>query len=208
MERIEKMNQILEHAMQFASKDRERNRHSLAATHALRSACGFLMMKNGTIDWCGPEADNVGYETIYQYMAGEFFAKDGKYKAKVDCANEQAHIMKNGVNGLRERWLEMCGEILCVIPRYANRREIQIITLDPDYVVNEAGQTAEDVYFERDLKSMNGQMRVFLGRGCVLKGKEAIKREVIGQVMTLLETVPQYPKHAIPIAALPGPSAH
>lgn len=208
MERIAKMNQLLEHALTFASKDRERTRHSLAATHSLRAACGFLMLNNGTVDWCGPEKDVIGYETIYQYMAGEFFAKDGKFKAKADCANEQAHIMRNGVNALRERWLELCGEILFVIPRYSNRREIQVITIDPDYVVNATGQTAADVYFERDMKSMNGQMRGLLGRGCVLKGKDEVKREVLGHVLTLLDSVPQYPTHPIPLAAIPGPSAH
>jgi hypothetical protein len=207
MESNEVLSLIIHEALQYASKDRTRTRHSLGATYALQSAGRFLLANGGTIDWCGPEADIVGYETIYQYMAGEHFAKDGKYKEKVDYANNQAHIMRNGVNSIRERLLERCGEILFVVPRYSNRREIQVITTNPDYAVNDSGQTAAEIYLDRDMKSMSGQVRTFLERNSVLKGKDAAKHAVMGEVMTLLENVRQYPTHPLPVA-LPGPSAH
>lgn len=198
---------VIAYAMKYFDKNGERLRQDLAVAHSINAASEFLRRNEYTIHWCGPEDDEIGYETIYQYAAGEHFGKDKKYKEKVEFADSQAHIMKNGFNRIRERYLEQCGEILFMVPRYANRRGIQIITTNPLYVANESGQTVLDIFCDRETKMMSGQVKNFIQRSVALNGSDATKNALLDRFIKLIDSTPRYPTHPMQVA-VPGPAAH
>jgi hypothetical protein len=145
---------------------------------SLIMAGNFLKANNLTIDWCGPDLDPFGYETIWEYCAGEYFGRDRKAREKSNFVDSHTHIMRNGFNRLKEHLFEQFGRVLFVVPRTERNRLVQVITLDRDYVINSKGDTALNIFLGRDSKAVNGQLMAVYRRSAMIYGPDSAKMQL------------------------------
>jgi len=187
------MNEVIRQLMKtrnaasiFFDKSGKKNRSDDGAEWSLVSAANFLIERNGVIDWAGKERCDFGYETIWEYCAGEYFGKGRKSKEKAEQANENAHIFRNGFNRLKERMLEEWETPLYVIPRNIGQRDIEIITLDAGYVVNAQGQLALEVAMQRDNKQIGNKLKACYSRTAIMYGAENAKAQITASVHQIM----------------------
>ena len=186
------LEQTLAHAIKYADKEGKRERRQSAEAVAKVKAVNALKYFNETIDW---DAHNcvVGYETIYHYVAGEYFGAGLKPMAKAEAANEYVGVIKQGFRSLRETMLEQHNILVYMTPRTANGLKIEVITIDPDYVVDAiTGATADDIATERDARQAQGQVRSAYRRQAKIRGPE-IARHLIQGAITGALTAPVAP---------------
>jgi hypothetical protein len=173
---IEKLALTTNAASQFFDKNGKRLRSDEYNEWSLVLAGKYLQECKMTIDWCGPVNDSFGYETIWEYCAGEYLGQNKKFREKAEFADSHAHVMRNGFNRLKERMLEQWGTPLFMVPRAADRKPIEIITLDKDYVANAKGKTVMEVFMSRDTKMISGQLKAVYQRGAALYGADGAKQ--------------------------------
>ncbi len=175
---IAKLNSTRESASKFAHKQGEAERSESRKEWSLIHATTLLMRHNMTIDWVGTNECPIGYKTIWEYCAGEYFGSTQKSRDKIPLAIENALDMRNGFSRLKERLLEEWGYVLLTVPREIGRQQIVVITLDSSYVINKEGQTAYDVQLTRDEKLVSGQIRSSFQRSARLIGVDETKHSM------------------------------
>ena len=168
----------MESAAKYAHKIGTSERSEERKEWSLIHACSFLLNRNKTIDWAGSINCSFGYDTIWEYCAGEHWGRNKKPMQKVEFAKEHALDMRNGFSRLKERLLDEWGYVLLTVPRSVDRQQIVVITLDTEYVVNESGQTANDIQLLRDEKLARGQLKSTFHRTARLVGVESAKQSL------------------------------
>jgi hypothetical protein len=112
-----------------------------------------------------------GFNTIYKAIAGTFhhlILLDGAneaynpratYLERTKNAEAYEHLYRQGFRSLNEKLTEEWdGVVLYSVPRTVSGGLIEVITLNPDYMVNDT-QTAAEVYMERLEAQARGQLR-------------------------------------------------
>ena len=169
-EMMVKMTSTRESASKYAHKQGDAERSESRKEWSLIHASTFLMKHGLTIDWSGTNQCPIGYETIWEYCAGEYFGANSKSREKIPLAIEHASDMRNGFNRLKERLFEEWGYVLLTVPRSVDRQQIVVITLDSSYVINDRGQTAHEIQLMRDEKLVRGQIKSSFQRSARLVG--------------------------------------
>lgn len=176
-------------ARKFFDKRWKKERSDETQAWSLTEVGEYIMRQpNLTINW-DLNSDTVGFETIWEYIAGECYGRGQKPRVKIDRAMEYAHVMKNGIMRLKERLFEEWGTILYIVPRTENSRNIEVITLNGDFVVNESGQTAREIYFNRGYKGAMGQVRSVYNRTVSILGNDKsthVRERIVSQVQETL----------------------
>lgn len=184
-EMIVKMTSTRESASKYAHKQGDAERSESRKEWSLIHASTLLMKHGLTIDWVGTDLCPIGYETIWEYCAGEYFGGNAKSREKIPLAIEHASFMRNGFNRLKERLFEEWGYVLLTVPRTINRQQIVVITLDSSYVVNSEGQTAHDIQLMRDEKLVRGQLRSSFHRSARLIGVDEARNSMDSILSTI-----------------------
>jgi hypothetical protein len=182
---VQKLNATIQAASKYAHKRGEAERSEVRKEWSLIHAAAFLNRCNGVIDWVGKEKCPFGYNTIWEYCAGEYFGADKKPNQKAAAVLEREVEMKNGFNRLRERLLEEWGMVLLMVPRKVDDQRIVVITLNNDYVVNLSGQTASEIQLEKDSKLLRGQVKSSFNRTARLLGVDETKQSIDCMLETL-----------------------
>lgn len=154
---IAKLSSTVSFGQTFFDRSGSKMRSEDSAEWSMTHAGTFLIEKNGTISWDG-DSDQFGYNNVWEFCAGEHFGKNCKPKTKAELAELHFMTMKNGYRNLQKRLEEEWGMNLIMTPRRENGKYIEVITLDPTFVVNSAGQTAGDLYMNRGFKMTIGQL--------------------------------------------------
>jgi len=165
-----KLKSTLEAAIKYAHKSGHAERSESRKEWSLVHAASFLSRSGKTIDWSGNADCPFGYETIWEFAAGEYWGFNKKPVQKVELAKEHSVDMRNGFSRLKERLFDEWGYVLLTVPRSVDRQQIVVITLDLSYVVNDRGQTAYDIQLMRDEKLVRGQIKSSFQRSARLVG--------------------------------------
>ncbi len=177
-EMVTKLNSTCESASKYAHKQGDAERSESRKEWSLIHSATLLMRNNLTIDWVGTSDCPFGYETIWDYCAGEYFGAGKKPMQKVELARDHSLDMKNGFARLKERLFEEWGYVLLTVPRNIGRQQIVVITLDSSHVINSEGQTAHDVQLMRDEKLVRGQLRSSYQRSARLIGADEARHNM------------------------------
>lgn len=173
------LEKTLAHAMKYADKEGKRQRKDSARTVAKIHAANALKYFNGIIDW-DPTTCPMGYATVYHHIAGEYFGAGLKPMEKAEQSNDYAGTLKQGFNSLRETMLEQHNILLYMVPRTPTNLKIEVISIDPDYVVDTiTDMTVDDVAAERDSKQAQGQIRSAYTRQAKIHSKEEAKAKIM-----------------------------
>ena len=106
------------------------------------------------------EHRDFGYENIWEAFAGEHHEPAANTVQKVHNAEEWAAAYRAGCTQLNDKLLEEWDDVqVFLIPSTVDGLLIHHITIDPDYVVNAAGETALTIWEQRELKRANGRVR-------------------------------------------------
>lgn len=133
-------------------KRKERDQQSLIFANA-------LMSSGGTFEF-SDDLKRFGYRTIFQAMAGELHEVGANAVTRVKNSEEFEGHYSQGCSALNAKLMEEWGNcVIYAIPRQVNDKQIAIITIDPDLVVNHLGQTAKQVFALREEKRTRGQMQ-------------------------------------------------
>mgnify|MGYP003374184480 CR=1 FL=1 len=189
MNLFEKLETTYQSAAKYADKFGKRARSDERSEWSLVHAAAFLKSKGLSIDWQGPTECPFGYDTIWDYCAGEYHAMDQKPAKKVKAAQEYSVEMRNGFLRLKERVMEEHGLVLFNVPRKVDNQQIVVITLHSDYVVNQNGETAGEIQRMRDEKLVKGQIKSSFKRSALLVGKDEA-RDCIDRILNNIATEP------------------
>lgn len=141
-----------------------------------------LMHCGGTFEFTQAMRD-FGYETIWQAMAGELEVEGAKPFKKVENAGEFAVEYQRGCTMLNAKLIDQWDDVVIfTLPRKENGALIEIITLNPEYVVNAAGDTAFKVWQARERSRAVGQVKATvkkLTRATTVVGAKTLLRDVI-----------------------------
>lgn len=165
--------------------ERSESRKEWSLIHAIT----FLTNSKKIIDWVGSAQCPFGYETIWEYCAGEHHGRNLRPAQKAEIAKDNAIEMRNGFARLKERLFEEWWRVLLMVPRKINTQQIVVITLDNDYVVNLDGETAHDIQIMRDEKLVRGQLKSSYQRSARLIGKD----QAVQSMESILNTVALQP---------------
>ena len=175
-----KVESSLTHAIKYADKEGKRMRRQSAYDVAKVQAASALKYFNYTIDW-DQNNDPMGYGTVYEYIAGEYFGAGKKPMEKAEAVAENAQTMKIGFRSLQAALLDQHNLLLYMVPRISTSLKIEVITINPDYTVDEnSGSTADDISTERDSRQAQGQVRSAYTRQAKVHGEKEAK-ERMGQ---------------------------
>ncbi len=175
---IQKLQSTYQSACKYADKQGNRERRADIHDLSIGHAASFLLRKNLIIDWSGSKECLFGYESIWEYCAGEYFGSNLRPAQKAQEASRHAIEMKNGFSRLKERMLEEWGSVLLTVPRRFDQQQIVIITLDKDYVVNNEGQTAYEVQRMRDEKIVHSHIKSSFMRSSLIIGKDETRNSI------------------------------
>jgi len=146
-------------------KHNTREQYASVAVRLLYQCGGTFEFTDELWDW--------GYRTIWQAMAGELVKPGANHKEKGELADEWAHKIQQGIYALSEVLYQDFGiQVLCV-PRQKGDQRIRVVTVDPDFVVNDNGETAVQVWQRRELDRAGGQMKASTRKMARLYGPEA-----------------------------------
>lgn len=113
-----------------------------------------------------------GFNTIYKAVAGAFHHRilldgnNGSYNPKATYsemarnAEQYEQLYRQGFRSLNDKLTEEWdGVVVYAVPRTVSGGIIEVITLNPDYVVNEAGHTAAEIHMARIQNFTKSQIR-------------------------------------------------
>lgn len=183
---LEKIRETIDRAKTYADKAEKRRRHD--EEWSCSRAGEFLVSRGGTIAWDGPLDCPFGYNSIWEYCAGEYHGDGMRAMEKARLAKQFAGDMKNGFRRLKERLYEEHGFILLMVPKQVDDLKIAVITADPDYVVS-LSLTASELQRKRDQKLVKGQLAASHSRISGLDGAD-ISRHLLSQVLDEVTGIP------------------
>jgi hypothetical protein len=131
-------------------------------------AAEILRMEHYTIDYRSDaeEMKRLGFESIWQYIAHRhpineclgFIARPTDFQ-RFTSARIHAKVVRQAFAAFRGRFLVDHREHpLLMVPRTSDRKQIEVITFNREYSVNET-QTAYDVFRSRTKDRMKGRLR-------------------------------------------------
>jgi hypothetical protein len=129
-----------------------REQHALLFASRLHAA-------GGTFSYTQTHRD-FGYGNIWQAFAGELHDPAANVVQKVHNVEEYEALYRSGCTQLNAKLLEQWNDVqVFLVPSTVDGALIHHLTIDPDFVVNEAGDTAKTIWEKRELKRANGQIR-------------------------------------------------
>jgi len=106
------------------------------------------------------EHRDFGYSNIWEAFAGERHEPGSSPMKKAHNAEEYAHVYRGGCSQLNALLLEQWDDVVVfMVPSTVDGLLIHCITINPDHVVNGAGDTAYDIWERRELKRAKGQVK-------------------------------------------------
>jgi hypothetical protein len=165
--------------------DDEQSKSKRWAAHdqlALKFAKRF-MRAGGTFLFTQDMRD-FGYSTIWEAMAGELEVEGAKPFQKVENAREFESHYRVGCQALNAKLISQWDDaVIFTLPRRENGALIEVITLNPEFIVNEAtGATAFEVWQAREKSRAVGQAKATirkLSRATSAEGAKTLLRDVI-----------------------------
>lgn len=113
-----------------------------------------------------------GFNTIYKAIAGTFhhrillgganeaYNPRATYSEMARNAEQFEQLYRQGFRSLNDKLTEEWdGVVIYGVPRTVTGGLIEVITLNPDYVVNDAGQTAAEIHMMRLQHQTKGQIK-------------------------------------------------
>jgi hypothetical protein len=130
-------------------------------------ACWILQQSNYQIDLPEEESRRLGCGNIWEYLGWKFPTR-GEDFIPIDCPTEFQRFQAAQMNGphirggfgqLRKALLNDHRRALFMVPRHEDGKRTQIITLNPDYVVNDKGTTAAQMAEKRQTMRVKWSVR-------------------------------------------------
>lgn len=151
-----------------------KNTRQKAVETTAAMAADALVKAGGTIHWVGKDGCPMGFESIWQYIAGTYHpdALGAKPKQIAECADEHAASYKHGITSLAAKMLDK-GYVLFRTPTLSGNKVVQTITLDPDYVPNGSAKSVGEVFSEREKGRAEGQVKHVVERLAIVEGAQA-----------------------------------
>ena len=117
-----------------------------------------LMSVGGTFEFSN-EHKKIGYSTIFEAMAAELHEQGANMKTQIQNGEEFEALYRQGCHALNAKLMEEWNDgVVYALPRTENDKAIQVITIDGEFVINSAGETAKQVHEKREKKRATGQM--------------------------------------------------
>lgn len=180
-------------------KHNTREQYASVAVRLLYQCGGTFEFTDELWDW--------GYRTIWQAMAGELVKPTANQKEKGELADEWAHKIQQGIYALNEvLYQDFALQVLCV-PRNKGDQRIRVVTVDPDFVVNDNGDTAVQIWQKREVDRAGGQMKASTRKMARLYGPTTAVDVALASVRrdVLLEEAEKAVKSKMRIGALEAP---
>jgi hypothetical protein len=117
-----------------------------------------LMSVGGTFEFTDAHKQ-IGYSTVFEAMAADLHEQGANVKTRVKNGEDYEHVYRRGCAALNAKLMEDWNSaVIYTLPRTVNDKQIQVITIDGNMVINSAGETASQVHAMREEKRASGQM--------------------------------------------------
>lgn len=159
-------------------------------------AAWMLRESNYLIRFDPAEAKRVGYHNLWQFLAwrfpmGESFcplAAPNEVQ-QVDSMRRYARDVRSGFVQLRKALQRDSCRALFMVPRNPDGKNIEVITLDPDYPVNEAGMTASQLADRRERKRSRGGLQTTIEKRAAIRGSQDVLDVLAAEILQDLQEI-------------------
>jgi len=149
----------------------EKQKRTTREQYALFAA-RLLHAAGGTFEFTDELRLGFGYLTIWEALAGEYVDPTANPRERSRIADEYAHKAQQGIYALNEVLFQDFEVQVLWVPRSAKEQMIRLITLDADHVVNENGDTAIEVWQQREMARAGGQVKASTRKMARIVGAE------------------------------------
>lgn len=159
-------------------------------------ALDVLQKCGWTFDWLGPVKDKQGlYNTVWEAMAGQAYAPQGRARDKIDAAADHAADIQAGIMALRRRAVVMMEDgddsapYIYVVPADRTGSQLKVcVTINPDHVpaAGTGGLTVRELELAIDSKLNTGQVRSSLKRMSVQYGMNEAQRRLAADILPII----------------------
>jgi hypothetical protein len=148
--------ELTAHRLQTKVGHTEKNRHRTLNVAVVMS---HLIQVRSTVDFKtdSDEERALGCKSIWHRIAYDMALDENariierpriSMYERFDSARRHWQLVRSAVKACRKHLIDDHQIALFVVPRFVGQKAIQVITLDPDYVVNDAAKTASDIALE------------------------------------------------------------
>lgn len=131
-----------------------------------------LMSVGGTFEFT-PKHREDGLVTIFEAMAADLHEIGANTKTRMTNSDSYEHLYRQGCAAFTAKMLtEWDSCTVYSVPRHVNDKAIAVITIFPDLIVNREGQTAREIYEQRETKRTAGQMTASAKKLTRVNGKD------------------------------------
>jgi len=126
-------------------------------------AAALLFRNNGTFTWdvMDPLNGSGTFNNIYEYAAAEIYAPGGSLRSRMEASQDYVHEARTGFTSLSKYLDEVHGMTLFRTPSNVKgyKSKTDIITIIPDLIVRDNGDTAKMVQMSKDTQQIRGTVK-------------------------------------------------